>query len=129
MVRSLFVLTLVIALAGVAAAPVSAAEPVVSKSVMTEDDGTAVLVVEVRAADRDIYGITFVDDSGSVTDIFAPKGWAGITSGDRVVFATTDTPVGAGERVVFKVVTTNKTAPLRVTFRDAKHMIHTKQTI
>ncbi len=129
MYRSLCAVIVVVAFASLAAAPALAAEPVVSKRVMTEDDGTAVLVVEVRAADHAIYGVTLLDESASVTDVVAPKGWAGITSGDRVVFATVDTPVGAGERVVFRVVTSNKTAPLAVTFRDAKSMIHAKQTI
>ena len=120
---------MVVALAALVATPSSAAEPVVSKSVITEDDGAAVLVVEIRAADRAIFGVTLVDESASVTDVVAPKGWAGISSGDRVVFATVDTPVKAGERVIFRVVTTNKTAPIGVTFRDAKSMIHAKQTI
>lgn len=105
------------------------AEPTVSKSVVTEDDGTAVLIVEVRASNQPIYGITVVDASASVTDLVAPKGWAGISSGDRVVLSTVDTPVAAGGSVVFRLVTTNKAAPLRFTFRDAKSLIHTGQTI
>lgn len=129
MFRFVFAAIVVMALMGLVAVPAWTAEPVVSKRVMTEDDGTAVLVVEIRAADRAIYGVTVVDESASVTDVVAPKGWAGISSGDRVVFATVDAPVGAGERVVFRMVTTNKAAPLRVTFRDAKSMIHAKQTI
>jgi hypothetical protein len=129
MIRYISTLVLVAGLVAVSAAPLSAAEPVVSKSVMTEDNGTTVLVVEVRAAARAIYGVTLVDDTGSVTDIVAPKGWAGISSGDRVLFSTVDKPVEAGQSVVFRVVTTNKAAPLRVTFRDAKSLIHSGQTI
>ena len=105
------------------------AEPTVSKSVATEDDGTVVLIVEVRASNQPIYGITVVDASASVTDLVAPKGWAGISSGDRVVLSTVDKPVEAGGSVVFRLVTTNKAAPLRFTFRDAKSLIHTGQTI
>jgi hypothetical protein len=129
MYRSICMVIVVVALAALTVAPVWAAEPVVTKRVMTEDNGTAVLVVEVRAADHALYGVNLVDESASVTDIVAPKGWAGITSGDRVVFATVDTPVAAGERVVFRVITTNKSAPLGITFRDAKSLIHAKQTI
>jgi hypothetical protein len=129
MSRFAFTVIMIIALATVIAAPVSAAEPVLVKRVVTEDDGTAVVVVDIRAADRAIYGVTITDASGSITDIIAPKGWAGISSGDRVVFMTTDTPVAAGKSVAFKMVTTDKSARLNVTFRDAQNMIHVKQTI
>jgi hypothetical protein len=105
------------------------AEPTVSKSVATEDDGTAVLIVQVRASDQAIYGINVVDATASVIDLVAPKGWAAISSGDRVVLSTVDTPIEAGESVVFRLVTTNKAAPLRFTFRDAKSLVHTGQTI
>jgi len=110
-------------------ATVWAAEPAVSKRLVTEDDGMAVLVLEVRGADQAIYGITLVDETGSVVDIVSPKGWSGISSGDRVLFTTVDTPVGSGERIEFRIVTSNKSAPLRVSFRDAKSMIHSRQTI
>ena len=129
MFRILSALVLVAALAGIAAGPALSAEPVVSKRVMTEDVGTAVLIVEVKAASEPIYGITVVDASASVTDIVAPKGWSGISSGDRVVLSTVDKPVETGHSVVFRLVTTNKEAPLRFTFRDAKSLIHTGQTI
>jgi hypothetical protein len=129
MFRCISTIALATALAGLLVAPLSAAEPAVSKRVMTEDDGMTVFVVEVRGADRAIYGMTLLDETGSVMDIVAPKGWAGISSGDRVVFSTVDKPVGAGETVAFRIVTTNKSASLRVTFRDAKSMIHSKQTI
>jgi hypothetical protein len=129
MFRILSALVLAAALAGIVAGPALSAEPVVSKRVMTEDDGTAVLIVEVQAATQAIYGITVTDASSSVTDIVAPKGWAGISSGDRVVLSTVDKPVEAGGSVVFRLVTTNKEAPLRFTFRDAKSLIHSGQTI
>lgn len=129
MFRSISTIVLAAALAGLLAAPLLAAEPVVSKRLVTEDDGMAVLILEVRGADHAIYGITLIDETGSVLDVVAPKGWAGISSGDRVLFSTVDTPVGAGKTVAFKIVTSNKSAPFRVTFRDAKSMVHSKQTI
>jgi hypothetical protein len=130
MYRSVCAAIVLVALALLTVAPASAAEPVVTKRVVAEDDGAAVLVVEVRAADQAIYGVVLADESASVADIVAPKGWAGISSGDRVVFTTVDTPVKAGERAVFRMVTTNKSASLAVTFRDAKRMpVHAKQTI
>lgn len=129
MFRILSALVVAVALAGLVAGPALSAQPAVSKSVMTEDNGTAVLIVEVRAASEPIYGITVVDASASVTDVVAPKGWSGISSGDRVVFSTVDKPVEAGGSVVFRLVTTNKEAPLRFTFRDAKSLIHSGQTI
>ncbi len=129
MSRIFSTLVVVAALTTLLAGAGLSAEPAVSKRVMTEDDGTAVIVVEVSASDRAIYGITVVDASASVTDIVAPKGWAGISSGDRVVFSTVDKPVEAGGSVVFRLVTTNKAAPLRFTFRDAKSLIYPGQTI
>jgi len=129
MSRILSTLVVVAALIALLAGAGLSAEPAVSKRVMTEDDGTAVIVVEVSASDRPIYGITVVDASASVTDIVAPKGWAGISSGDRVVFSTVDKPVEVGGSVVFRLVTSNKAAPLRFTFRDAKSLIHSGQTI
>ena len=129
MSRILSTLVVVAALIALLAGAGLSAEPAVSKRVMTEDDGTAVIVIEVSASDRPIYGITVVDASASVTDIVAPKGWAGISSGDRVVFSTVDKPVEVGGSVVFRLVTSNKAAPLRFTFRDAKSLIHSGQTI
>jgi len=129
MIRTISTLVIVASLAVLTTVPAVASEPVVSKRVMTEDNGTAVLVVEISATADAIYGVTLVDETGSVTDVFAPKGWAGISSGDRVLFSTVDSPVEAGATVVFRLVTTNKSAPLRVTFRDAKSLIYSGQTI
>jgi hypothetical protein len=129
MFRILSTILFVAALAGIAAGPALSAEPAVSKRVMTEVDGTTVLIVEIQAASQAIYGITVADASASVTDIVAPKGWSGISSGDRVVLSTVDKPIEAGGSVVFRLVTTNKEAPLRFTFRDAKSLIHSGQTI
>jgi hypothetical protein len=128
--RSICATIVLAVLVALAAVPASAAEPVVTKRVLAEDEGTAVLALEVRAADQAIYAVILADESASVADVVAPKGWAGISSGDRVVFATADTPVKAGDKVVFTMVTTNKSAPLAVTFRDVKRvMVHGKQTI
>ena len=129
MFRVLSALVVAAAFAGIVAGPALSAEPAVSKRVLTEDDGTSVLIVEVKAAGQPIYGITVVDASASVTDLVAPKGWSGISSGDRVVLSTVDKPVESGGSVVFRLVTTNKEAPLRFTFRDAKSLIHAGQTI
>jgi len=124
-----FALLATAALGALAAVSVLAAEPALEKRVLTEDEGTAVILIEIRAANHDIYGVTIVDESGSITDIIAPKGWAGISSGDRVVFTTTDRPIAEGRSVAFKMVTTDRGAPLGVTFRDAQSMVHSKQTI
>lgn len=129
MFRILSTIFFAAALAGIVSGPALSAEPAVSKRVMTEVDGTTVLIVEIQAASQAIYGITVADASASVTDIVAPKGWSGISSGDRVVLSTVDKPIEAGGSVVFRLVTTNKEAPLRFTFRDAKSLIHSGQTI
>ncbi len=129
MYRSISTLVLAAALVGLVVAPLCAAEPAVSKRLMSEEDGMAVLVLEIHGADRAIFGVTLIDETGSVLDVVAPKGWAGISSGDRVVFSTVDKPVGAGETVAFRIVTSNKSAKLLVSFRDAKSMIHSRQAI
>ena len=120
---------MMLAICAFLAAPVLAADPVISKSIFAEADGETVLLVQVRAANQEIYGINLVDETGSVTDIVSPKGWVGISSGDRVIFRTGDKPIGAGETVVFRIVTTNKAAPLGLTFRDKESPIHVNQNI
>jgi hypothetical protein len=71
-----------------AALPVLAAGPSVSKRVMGEGGGEAVVLVRVIASDQDVYGVTIKDASASITDIAAPKGWVGISSGRDVIFRT-----------------------------------------
>jgi hypothetical protein len=102
------------------AVPALAADPGVSKSVLGQDDGTSVVVLNVSAKDRDIYGITVSDASASIDDIVAPNGWIALSAGDVVVFRTVDTPIKSGQSVAFRIVTTNSQASLNVTFRDAK---------
>lgn len=111
---------LVLALGTILALPASAAEPQVSKRVLADAGGTSVVLLNVTASGRDIYGISISDASGSIEDIVSPNGWAGVTSGDRVVFRTSDTPIGSGKTVTFRIVTKNKDAGLTLLFRDSK---------
>lgn len=128
MTRSILFVLLACALATFLVVPAMAADPVVTKSVITEEDGTTALKISVSAANKPIYGITIVDETGSITNIRSPKGWVGISSGDLVLFRSGD-PISSGETVAFRIFTTNKSAPLGITFRDVKSPIHSRQTL
>ena len=128
MIRSTLIVLTVCALAAVIALPALAADPVVGKSVLTEDAGTTVLKISISAANQSIYSVTVADETGSIANIFVPKGWVGISSGDKVIFRG-DKPISSGETVAFRIVTTNASAPLGITFRGLKTPIHAKQTL
>jgi hypothetical protein len=119
---------IVLGICALIASPILAAEPTVTKSIFAETADETVLIVQVSAADQEIFGINLSDASGSITDIFCPKGWVGISSGDRVTFRT-DEPISLGQTVKFRIVTTDKSAPLGITFRDKKSPIHMNQNI
>lgn len=129
MKRSLTMIMMVAALAALTVAPVLAAGPTVTKSVMTDVDGTAVVLVRVSASGQDVYGVTIQDASSSITDIVAPKGWVGISSGSDVLFRTGERPIKAGTTMTFRLVTTNQAGTLSVTFRDKDTLIGQKKTI
>jgi hypothetical protein len=128
MTRSTLFVLLACVFAAFLVVPAIAADPVVKKSVITEDEGTTALKISVSAANKPIYGITITDDTGSITNIVVPKGWVGISSGDRVILRSGD-PISSGETVAFRILTTNKSAPLGITFRDVKSPIHSRQTL
>ncbi|MEJ2721957.1 MAG: hypothetical protein P8181_12590, partial [bacterium] len=118
-----------VTLAFLAAVPAMAADPVATKRLVAQGDGASVLAIEVSASSSDVYGVMISDDSGSIIDIVAPKGWVGITSGERVLFRSDDKPIESGKRLVFTVLTKDGSAPLAVTFRGAKTMIGGTQSI
>jgi len=115
----------VVALVGASAA----AGPTVSKRVLGEAEGAAVLVIQVTATEGSIYGVTIEDASGSMYDVVAPKGWVGITSGGKTLFRTDAKPIAAGSRLAFRVLTTNKDAGLTVTFHDAVSVVGVAQAL
>ena len=117
-----FTLTMlvVVALGLTLAVPATAADPQASKRVMTDADGSSVVLINVVATSREIYAISIADASSSIEDIIAPNGWVGISSGDRVLFRTGDSPITPGSSVTFRLVTKNSNASLGVVFSDAK---------
>ena len=124
MKRSIWTIHLAICLAIVLTVPVLAEGPKVSKRVVGEAmDGTSVVVIRVTATDGAIYGIDIKDASGSISDIVAPKGWVGITSGTRVIFRTGGQPIRTGTSTSFRLVTTNKDASLSVSFRNERSTV------
>lgn len=117
MKRSIRTLTMLIVVALVAL-PVLAASPNATKSVEGREDGMSVLAIRVTASSDAIYGVNIKDASGSITDIRAPKGWVGITSGTDVIFRTGEKPIRAGSSLTFKLHTTNEDGELSISFRD-----------
>jgi len=111
------------------ALPALAADPKVTKSVLSTEDGTSVVVLRVSAAEKPVYGITVSDGSASVEDILAPKGWVGIATDDMVMFRTVDTPIASGKALSFRIVTKNSEATLGVTFRDKHNTFGSKTDV
>ncbi len=128
MKRSLWTLTL-IAVVVLVALPGMAATPAVTKSIAGSDDGSAVVVVRVTAANESVYGVTIKDASGSIEDIVAPKGWVGISSGSDVIFRTGDKPIRAGSSLSFRLITSNEDAGLSVSFRNMDNTIGSGRTL
>lgn len=129
MTRTRYTFLLVLMLTALVAVPVFAADPTVSKRVIMEDDGSTVVVLNVVARDRAVYGLTVVDASASIDDIVAPDGWAAVTTGDRVSFRTVDKPIRSGSTLAFRIVTTGSSSELGVTFRDDKSSFGSKKKI
>ena len=105
------------------------AAPKASKSVLTSDDGTTVVVLSVSASGKAVYGVTVSDASASVEDIIAPEGWVGIATDDMILFRTVDTPIASGKSMSFRIVTKNADATLGVTFRDKKTTFGSKTDV
>jgi hypothetical protein len=102
------------------ALPALAADPGVTKNIVTNEEGESVVVLTVSAAEKAVFGITVSDASASVEDIIAPDGWVGIATDDMVMFRTMEKPITSGKALTFRIVTTDTEAPLSVTFRDKK---------
>jgi hypothetical protein len=117
-----------VAIAFIAALP-AAADPTATKQLVKQNNDSSVFAIEVTASGKTVYSVTITDETGSIIDVIAPKGWVGITSGDRTLFRSNEKPIESGTKAIFKVVTTNSEAPLGVTFRGAKKPIGGEQSI
>jgi hypothetical protein len=129
MKRSIWTLAMVIVLGALLALPVVAAAPNVTKSVLGTEEGTSVVLIRVTATSDAIYGINVKDVSGSISDIVAPKGWLGISSGTEVLFRTGDKPIKAGTSLTFRIYTSNEGGELSVSFRDKDSVIGSGKTL
>ena len=103
---SRFIRTALVAMAlcALVAFPAFAGAPSVTKS---ESDATSdynVVLVTVQASDTDVYGMTLTSVFGSIQDIKAPEGWAGVTDGEIVTFHSVDTPIKKGGKLVFRML-------------------------
>jgi hypothetical protein len=111
------------------ASPLLAAGPSVSKSVLAGENGTSVILIQVSAGSSAIYGVTLEDESGSIDDVIAPKGWCSIASDSKALFRTGDKPIQSGATLSLRIVTTNENASFGVIFKDSKTQIGGKKTI
>lgn len=120
---------LALALCVALAMPALAADPIVTKRVVTNETGGSVIILSVFGTGRDVYGMTITCRGSEIDDIFAPYGWAGVCGGDKAVFATGDEPVSSGQSMNFRIVTTDRRADVDVTFRDLKSQIGERQRL
>lgn len=121
---SIAILTLLIL-----AVPAFAAGPSIHKSVLAGEDGTSVILLRISAGSSAIYGITVEDESGSIDDVIAPKGWCSIASDSKALFRTGDKPIKSGATLSLRIVSTSENVTFGVTFKDAKTQIGSKKTI
>lgn len=129
MTRFTTIMLLIGAFSLLVSAPAMAADPSVSKTVLTTEGEDAVVILRVTARGRAVYGLTVVDATESVSDIVAPKGWVGIASGDLVTFRTLENPIASGSSLAFRIVTKNPQSGMSVTFRDAKSAFGGKKSL
>jgi hypothetical protein len=122
MKRSLWTLTIV-AVAVLVAVPALAADPKVSRSVSGSEDGISLLEIRITASGESVYAVKIKDESGSIKDILAPKGWVGISSGSDVLFRTGSKPIRSGSSMVFRLKTTNEAGGLSFSFQDENGVI------
>lgn len=123
MKRSIWTMAITALACAMIAAPLLAASPSVTKSVVGGDDGTSVIVLRVSASSASIYGVSIKASGGSVKDIVAPKGWVGITSGRDILFRTGEKPIGSGSTLSFRLYASSEDTEFTVTFRDKDGMI------
>jgi len=109
-------------------AAVAAAGPKVSKTIVSTD-GSSVVLLRVTAGSSSIYGVSISDPSGSIVDVVGPKGWVALATDSEVYCRTIDSPIKKGQSLTFRIVTTNPGAKLSVDFRDAKTKIGSRKAI
>lgn len=122
MKRSLWTLTLIV-VAVLVAMPVLAAGPTVSRSVSGSEDGVSLVELRITASGESVFAVKIKDESGSIKDILAPKGWVGISSGSDVLFRTGSKPIRSGSSLIFRLKTTNETGGLSFSFHDEDGVI------
>lgn len=121
-------LVLTMALLVLVVLPALAADPAVSRKVETDENGVTMVVLRVQAGSRPIYGMTVDEVSGSISNLYAPKGWVGISSGEHVLFRTLEAPIKSGKSASFKIVMPDTQAPLSLSFRDEKVFFGEKES-
>lgn len=113
------ILCLAVALSVVVALPALAATPTVTKKQTPAHGDNNMVLVTVTASGTDVYGVMLTGDAGSIEDIVAPEGWAGVSDGEIIAFHSVDTPIKSGKSLVFRILMKGS-GNLGAVFYDAK---------
>ena len=99
---------IITAIALVASGSAWAAPARIARSVTELDNGTWLIKIDVASTGAGIYGLKLVDPTGSIVDVYAPKGWVAVSDGEAYAARTADRPVKSGKSLQFLVHSTRK---------------------
>lgn len=106
MARIKFSVLLITAIALVACTSAWAAPARLDRSVTELDNGTYLIKIDVASTGAGIYGLRLVDPTGSIVDVYAPRGWVAVTDGEAYGARTASRPIKSGKRLQFLVHST-----------------------
>ncbi len=85
-----------------------AASAKISKSVTPTGDGQYMVKLRLTAVGSSIYCLKLVDESASITNIYAPKSWCVVTDNEEFIGRTMKGAVKPGKSVEFIIYTSSK---------------------
>lgn len=85
-----------------------AASAKISKSITPAGDGEYMVKLRVTAIGHSIYCLKLVDQSASITNIYAPKGWCVATDNEEFIGRTMKGAIKPGKTVEFVIYTSSK---------------------
>jgi len=86
----------------------NAASAKLSKSVTQTGDGEYMIKLRVTAVGSSIYCLKLVDESASITNIYAPKGWCVVTDNEEFVGRTMKAALKPGKTAEFIIYTSSR---------------------
>jgi len=98
-----------------ASAPLLAAPATVTSSVQAIDEGKYLIKISVTPSKDGIFGFALKDPTGSILDVYSPKGWCMLSDGDMCL-SRTDGPMKVGKAVEFVIQSSSKDAKFVWTF-------------